>query len=156
MRWAMVALLAPEFVLWRAYSQWAMATKLYKERNKILDEFYAENANRTQGDIEEGVSDAEYQQKMEKAKQRKRWCLEHGYFAAMGGYVVSTKGENEWIFDDGTTVTPQGILLLAKADKLPETNKQIIKSRAKSDSLAKTLVCVQACRTLLNPDWGEA
>ena len=88
--WALLALFAPEFVLWRAYSQWYVARQLYKERNKILDDLYeAQDANRGQGDTEERIpAEVSHRRRRDSETERegKRWCLEHGFFAVMGGY----------------------------------------------------------------------
>ena len=50
----------------------------------------------------------------------------------MGGYVVSVK-EDEWIWNDGCTLTPAGIMILAELDKLPDNlDKNIIRARSKA------------------------
>ena len=68
--WAMLGMFAPEFVLWRAITQWRVARKLSKERNKCLE-------------LE--VPDVQ-------TKTRTRWGLEHGFLAVMGGIVRSRHG----------------------------------------------------------------
>lgn len=66
-----------------------------------------------------------------------KWCLHQGFFAVMGGFVLSVEGEpgqdNQWILNegDGVTVTPQGVLQLAKLGLLPSVKKHTIKPEAK-------------------------
>ena len=65
--------------------------------------------------------------------KRNRWCIEHGFYALMGGYVVSVKEEDEWILDDGCTLTPAGIMILTELDKLPDNlDKNTIRARSKA------------------------
>jgi hypothetical protein len=84
-----------------------------------------------------------------KETKRRRWDLEHGFFAVMRGFRVSVKNDDKWILDDGSTVTPRGILELAKMDMLPDVDKETIGGRSKADGLAKTVVVVQAMWMLL-------
>ena len=76
--------------------------------------------------------------------KRKRWSLEQGFYAAMGGYIVSIEEQDEWILDDGKTVTPAGILALAGLDMLPDVDKSTVTVKSKADGVTKTLVVIQA------------
>ena len=73
------------------------------------------------------------------------WCIEHGFFAVMGGFEVMVNEEgHEWILDDGSIVTPATILILAQLKKIPPVTQLTLRSRGKADHLAKALICMQA------------
>jgi hypothetical protein len=136
--WAIIALFAPEIVLMRALWQLDTARELRDQRNAILDQIEA-----TQGADGTTVGDTSPSESNNRAKD-KRWTLEHGFFAVMGGFVARVKDEDTWILDDGQTVTPRGIVELARRDQLPAVDARIIRARSKSDRLSKTVVIFQA------------
>ena len=70
--------------------------------------------------------------------------MEHGFFAVMGGLTVKVREQDQWILKDECTVTPCGVLFLARRNLLPEIAKETIACRSKVDSVAKALVCFQA------------
>ena len=188
--WALMALFAPEYVLWSAITQWQCARKVCDMRNEILDNqtrsaagtsptANTETINASLGDAVGSASsgamsihtaesatnvdsvaascvsgecskfgpvsklNSETNLDLEKNK-RKRWCLEQGFYAAMGGYVVSVEEQDQWILNDGMTVTLEGILILARLDMLPDIDRSTVTARSKADGLAKTLVVIQA------------
>jgi uncharacterized membrane protein YsdA (DUF1294 family) len=101
-------------------------------RNSILDQQrnIIRYPNTAEGDLEKD--------------QRDYWTLEHGFFAVMGGFVVTVKAEDEWILDDGSTIAPRGVLELARLDKIPNVDKETIVGRSKADLLTKFVVVSQA------------
>lgn len=130
--WAVLAMFAPELVLWRAISQWQCARKIRDKCNQYSRgaEMSQRQENTQEGDLEN--NDAT------------KWRLEHGFFVAMGGLEVTVKDEDSWILNDGRTVTPAGVIQLAKLNLLPTLNLETIQGRSKADTFAKTLVCLQA------------
>ena len=65
----------------------------------------------------------------------------------MGGFVIGTDdpGTEAYIPNSPRiTLTPNGILFLARTDHLPDISVESIKDKSKADHLAKTLVCLQA------------
>ena len=80
--------------------------------------------------------------------------MEHAFYAAMGGFVFEIDHSiKPFIRNKPTpfrvTLTSHGVLLLAKCGHLPNISKAFIADKSKADSLAKTLVCVQAAWCLL-------
>jgi hypothetical protein len=61
----------------------------------------------------------------------------------MGGYVVDLPIFNAGKSVRRSTITPAGIILLAKNDAFPITSHQAIQDKSKADLLAKILVCFQ-------------
>lgn len=130
--WALIALFAPEVVLVRALFQWHTACNLRDMRNSILDQQRNVTRNRNIAPSDQEQNHKDY------------WTLEHGFFAGMGGFVVSGKQEDDWILDDGATVAPRGVLELARLGVLPNVDKETITGRSKADLLAKFVVVSQA------------
>jgi hypothetical protein len=123
---AVVALLAPEIILWRAIVQFKEATLLRKAINNVTT-------------------------LTPRGNQRKPWNLMHGHFAAMGGYVINLddftdEHKDLWFLEPErrcTTFTPAGILRLAEVGLLQEVQLRTISGRSKTDGLSKALVCFQ-------------
>jgi hypothetical protein len=65
----------------------------------------------------------------------------YGHFAAMGGFAADV--EHIHNITNRTTITPRGILLLARRGKFCQVNRSHIQDKSKADLLAKSLVCVQ-------------
>src|SRR5579862_8496084 len=131
--WALVAIFAPKVVLLRALFQWHTARNLRDMRNEILDQ---QQANSPQENMATG---GHWHEK----NKREYWTLEHGFFAVMGGFEVTVREGDQWILDDGRTVAPRGILELARLNKLPIVDRDIISGRGKADLLTKVLVVSQ-------------
>lgn len=130
--WALVAVFAPEVVLLRALFQWHTARNLRDRRNEILDQQQAIGRQGNMATTDHGKNEREY------------WTFEHGFFAVMGGFEVTVREVDQWILDDGRTVAPRGILELARLNKLPTVDRDIISGRGKADLLTKVLVVSQA------------
>jgi hypothetical protein len=73
----------------------------------------------------------------------KHWTMTHSFFAGMGGYAINTRCESS-DKSGRVAVRGDGILLLARQGHLPDLSMEMISDKSKADSLAKTLVCVQA------------
>jgi len=131
--WASLSIIAPEITLLRALMQYETAAALRKERNAIYQEI------KQQGFVPRSATSSPNSKTHDSIK----WTLEHGFFALMGGFVVSVKEKNQWILDDGRTLTPRGVLELARLNVLPEVNVETVRNRSQSDRLAKAIVILQ-------------
>jgi hypothetical protein len=139
--WAALAVVAPEVVLWRAVAQWGAARVLYKEYNSIKHK--DSGAQDCCLPLTSSTSTSP-EPKIQKPADPTDWSLRHGFFAVMGGFTVAVPPESDWILNGKHTLTPRGVLLLARMKLLPNLRKETIKCRRKVSSLAKALVCVQA------------
>jgi hypothetical protein len=138
--WALLATLAPEVVLWRAWSQLEAARKLCSKMNAD-EESLIDRSNDPSNATGILVSPETGSQ---------NWSLRLGFFAVMGGYKVIVKEDDRSLFDSGRTATPRGILFLTRTKQtIPHVADEVIKDKSKSDSFAKAIVCVQATWMLL-------
>jgi len=142
--WTILATIAPEVVLWRAWSQFWVARQLCKEINQNAME---------EGNITTESSNAIIQVSREASiEMPQTWSLRLGFFAVMGGFTVSVDSLDSQLFSDldGMTLTPKGMKFLAKNRlALPNVDIEAIRDKSKADSLAKLLVCLQAGWMLL-------
>ncbi|KAK7530868.1 uncharacterized protein J3D65DRAFT_139880 [Phyllosticta citribraziliensis] len=69
------------------------------------------------------------------------WTLQQSLFAVCGGIAVDTSS-----FWDAAqvTLTPRGLLVLARAGLLPQVADEEITEKSKANTAAKILVCIQA------------
>lgn len=77
------------------------------------------------------------------------WTMIHGFYAGMGGFVFELDFTDEEAAFYGTRnppliITSRGIALLAACGHLPDIRKEDIVDKSKSDSIAKSVVCLQA------------
>jgi hypothetical protein len=147
--WATLALIAPECVLWRAADQFRTARLLSKRVNELHErksECTPQPSSGTENKLP-GSNVITLEADFVDLENRKpeKWGLLHGFFAVMGGFVITLKGRDKYeeLFQNRFTITPRGILLLAELDLLPEVSQRIIRARSKADKLAKALVCFQ-------------
>ena len=160
MSWMMIAIFAPEFVLWTCFQQ-------FQEARAVCLQVRQET-NRRRGICIQPVCifcpSSIYASYLQTCKTEQGQCavrhisiraitgcinrtfhkwfprdLEFGYYVVMGGYeIIDSNGEFMG------TVTPLGALQLAREGLLPEVSTDQINDKSKADSLAKTLVCIQA------------
>jgi hypothetical protein len=77
------------------------------------------------------------------------WTLAHGFYTLMGGFVIDlgrSLDPKDTEFTNGIerlTLTPRGLLLLAKCGHLPEVSEEEIMDKSKVDELGKLLACTQ-------------
>lgn len=77
------------------------------------------------------------------------WTLAHGFYTLMGGFVFdldSFRDPQDPAFTNGIamlTLTPRGLLLLAKCGHLPKVSAEEIMDKSKVDELGKLLACMQ-------------
>jgi hypothetical protein len=75
------------------------------------------------------------------------WTLAHGFYTLMGGFVIDlgrSHNPKDPKFTNGIerlTLTPRGLLLLAKCGHLPKISEEEIMDKSKVDELGKLLAC---------------
>lgn len=136
LKWCVVGLFGPELVLFYAWRQWSSANALGHELRGLLEV----------KDIEK----VDYGRRMSNKGRENKWTMVQGFYASMGGFVI----EPNWMLEDHEadlfggykrlTLTPRGVLLLAKCGYLPDISKDEIEDKSKADKLAKIVVCLQA------------
>jgi hypothetical protein len=155
--WALLALFAPEMVVWRAFVQRQSASKLRDACNKILlleqGEQHSAEAQQEENEGQvEVTTDVERNGGKATDTKKGRWSLSLGYFGVMGGFEVEhPKLQGDAGDDSDFTLTPQGVLLFRELNLLPsaEVLKHSVNDKNKTDSLAKGLVCFQAIWMLI-------
>lgn len=74
-------------------------------------------------------------------KRFEPWTTTQAFYAVIGGFAV--KSASFWK-KPYITLTPAGILELAKMGLLPQLSKEEIEDKSKADTIAKALICIQA------------
>ena len=74
-------------------------------------------------------------------KQFEPWTTTQAFYAVIGGFAV--KSTSFWK-KPYITLTPAGIMELAKMGLLPQLSKEEIEDKSKADTIAKALICIQA------------
>ncbi|ORY02361.1 hypothetical protein BCR34DRAFT_667700 [Clohesyomyces aquaticus] len=82
-------------------------------------------------------------------KGRHLWTSTHSFYAVMGGFALSTHGQERNYLPGNRrrmTLTPKVIRLLARKDPtlLLDVSESEIRDKSKASGLAKTIVCFQA------------
>ncbi|KAF8811616.1 hypothetical protein BYT27DRAFT_7183759 [Phlegmacium glaucopus] len=128
LKWALITLLAPEIVAYIAWRQWLSARTLAKEINDIIDK-------------QDGCS-------VPQSPKNGRWTIVHGFYAGMGGFAFKTEGSFIQDLPSPLQVplTAKGVVFLADQGHIEEIriSEESIIDKSKADSLAKTLLCIQA------------
>ncbi|KAL9086252.1 MAG: hypothetical protein Q9159_004258 [Coniocarpon cinnabarinum] len=125
--WGLIGIFGPELAIWAAWRQFLSAKALRDE-----------------------VRQMQAEEKYPKVVAGKPWTLTHGYYAAMGGFVIDL--DNKGMRDDSKftehfsrlTLTPKGVRLLAECEYLPDISVEEIDDKSKTDELGKALACLQA------------
>ena len=86
----------------------------------------------------------------QEAVQKQTWSLVHGFYAVMGGFAIDISDTKEPFLPRSLgrlTLTISGFRFLARRepDLIPDISKEQIRDKGKANSLAKTVVCFQAC-----------
>jgi hypothetical protein len=157
MVWSLICVVAPEVVIYHAMVQFTRARQLRNSRNKLLDAQDIEVMPIVGRESDVSVSESRHghcplSKRKPAENSSRQWTMEHAYFAIMGGVCVDVRKEitvkNEKN-EEYTTLTPQGLLLLARYDLLPDISVRTIRARNKTDYLAKTLICLQVTWMLI-------
>nr|POE74595.1 centrin-3 [Quercus suber] len=116
--WCIYGIFGPELVIWTAWRQLLSAWAL---RDELRNGGYADD----------------------------KWTIAHGFYALMGGFAIDVDASTDPTvpsFADGIqrlSLTPKGVLLLAKCGRLPKISKEDIMDKSKVDALGKFLACLQ-------------
>ncbi len=79
--------------------------------------------------------------RIEPQNQPHTWSTEQAFFAICGGFAVKSAS---FYPTERLTFTVQGLLELAKSGLLPSISGDDIEDKSKANTVAKTIVCVQA------------
>ncbi|PQE18169.1 major facilitator superfamily protein [Rutstroemia sp. NJR-2017a BBW] len=124
--WVVLGIIAPEFVVYAAWTQWNSARKLKAKINEIID--------RDRNSTLVGQTSPE------------RWGMTKAFYADMGGFAIDTIPRDGKEYIPGSprlTFTPRGIHFLALNGVFPNEAKSLIKDKSKANALAKVITCMQ-------------
>lgn len=78
-------------------------------------------------------------------QRRHPWTFTHGFYAAMGGFVIDTSPTPIWGAHTRFTLTPEGLVWVMEhaPDLIPDISEKSILDRSKADSVAKALLVWQ-------------
>ncbi|KAH7176154.1 hypothetical protein EDB81DRAFT_772004 [Dactylonectria macrodidyma] len=138
LKWVLVAIFAPELVLYAAYVQWHVASVMCSNLND------AAKGRKYQGDKLADYGDVspwvEVKTKKHEEKYR-RFSLLYGYYVVMGGLVLDGRDLHDEY--SRVTITPEGLLYLASKGHFVDISDETIKDKSKSDAFAKIIVMLQ-------------
>ncbi|KAF8535523.1 hypothetical protein BDD12DRAFT_751767 [Trichophaea hybrida] len=142
--WVLIAMFAPEFVLYAAYIQWRNARELCRLLKTLGGH---PERHKTQDTPLEGTSPDST------VTRDERWCnisMVSAFYIVMGGFAYNVSDLSDEIAY--IALTPKGFMGFAEAGLInPDLLKDDdIKDRSKADSLGKLLVCVQALWMVVN------
>jgi hypothetical protein len=163
-KWALVGFLGPELVVFAAWRQYNSAKALLVElraaessSRPILETWgwrkveVLPNASTLWTEFAclhlQRLTAQDNPQRIDAAS---RWTMTHGFYAGMGGFTIEF--DNSIIPECASfipsrrrlTLTPRGIVLLARCGLLPDISKEEITDKSKADSIAKSIACLQA------------
>ena len=131
--WITAGIYAPEMVVFTAWRQWSSAKLLYKRVHQ----------HRTKSDV----------------VAKHSWTMAHSFFACTGGfaldctpYIAGSENPEAILPPDAPrrlTITARGMAFLASCGHVPDVSREDIIDKSKADTLAKTLVMIQASWMLL-------
>ena len=140
-KWAIMAILAPELVVYVAWCQKQEVKELHKTLTSHLDRWDSKQAD-------------------PEKKRKHPWTITHSWYAYMGGFALDMSivdedrsGRASFYEEEETSsrlaLLPEGLYLLADAGLLPDMSKRTIEDKSKADSWAKLLVITQSSWMLL-------
>ncbi|KAI5819567.1 hypothetical protein BZA77DRAFT_304353 [Pyronema omphalodes] len=162
-KWMFIALIAPEIVLYTAWSQWYQAREIRDKLNKLVDEHNRKLISGSENTEIARHSTATIGENQTPPKRREeRYDLMMGYYIIMGGFVTENPhyigkideetGEMN-LSDIGIRVRPQtnryitltarDIWRCAEYGTFHRVDRRTIEDKSKADFLAKFLVCSQ-------------
>lgn len=160
LKWLLIALFAPELVVYVAWQQRNEASRLLEDIRGHLgtksprpkDSAFRRKLQRwfSSSDDQEVKTDRTPVSPVDAGTTLDApWTLVHGFYAAMGGFAISTAHPSGSFLPSPYTraaITPEGIrfLLSHEPDALPYLTEAQIRDKSKADGLKKTIVCAQA------------
>lgn len=133
--WCIFGIFGPELVIWAAWRQLLSAWALRDELRKVP---------RQDSNISRHLAITDCSQIMDSD-----WTITHGFYTLMGGFVIDTYDSTKQTNADYAngisrlSLTPKGMLLLAKCNHLPRIPKEDILDKSKTDELGKMMACAQ-------------
>lgn len=91
-----------------------------------------------------GTSSISEEDELELEDPYEPWTMEQAFFALSGGYAIPSPKASQTIKAPNLTLTPEGLLYLARLGLLPRTSPASVSDKSKADHIAKALVCLQA------------
>ncbi|TAQ90572.1 hypothetical protein B7494_g1095 [Chlorociboria aeruginascens] len=124
-KWVIIAIFAPEIVVFTAFLQWLKARTFLAKLLKIVSE--NENPNVMNFHELDG--------------SESRFDMLYAYYTVMGGFVIDVEDLDNNM--KTVTLTPRGLLFLAKSGHFCHVRRTDIQDKSKADVLAKSLACLQ-------------
>ncbi|TIA30028.1 hypothetical protein D6C78_09845 [Aureobasidium pullulans] len=161
--WVILGLLAPEIVAWNAWEQYRTASRITQVVHKAYPpaltspwyrNFWA-SCKRAPGRwFSTGVDTEECLDSQiplgslntDTSAHRHPWTLTHGFYAAMGGFVIQAKDLGPSYGTGAFVLSEQGIEFLAdtEPESIPNIPESEILDKSKASTLTKIIVCLQA------------
>ncbi|KAF8539509.1 hypothetical protein BDD12DRAFT_882216 [Trichophaea hybrida] len=154
-KWALIAIVAPEVTLLAAFFQFYQAWRLCMQLEELKGnsignpDSIGQSANAISlayPPASERVQAIIFHWFSRTPVPRKRFPLAYGFYAGMGGFTVDTKDLPEFDRYPKNTrlaITPSGLVVLAKKGHFLEVDIKTIKNKSKADILAKGLAILQ-------------
>ncbi|RPD60889.1 hypothetical protein L227DRAFT_501145 [Lentinus tigrinus ALCF2SS1-6] len=151
--WLVVGLLCPELLLFTAFNQFWEAVRLTKDGQKMLDS--KDTSSIPLLDVETSKRTTSVN---ENVVRKHPWTLAHGFYAAMGGFVLNDpyvgRSDDHYLpsWQLNGVLTPDGIRFLMQhaPSLIPDLAPDDIRDRSKADGLAKALLVWQVLWFLFN------
>ncbi|KAL9609377.1 MAG: hypothetical protein Q9167_005846 [Letrouitia subvulpina] len=152
-KWVIFGVLAPELVVYIAWRQYISATAL----NRIVAGL-RDKGQSSQPSLDQHLNSEESKPGSVSSNDFRLtnpWTRTHSFYANMGGFAFDLEGTCISEGDVFTakhsllTVTPRGMVLLAKCGFLPNISKEDILDKSKADTLSKVLSVLQALWMLI-------
>ena len=157
-KWTLIGIIAPEIVLYTAWTQFRSSRKFQSELRDILraaPSFDVQVVQEAPCTPLTTLPTANASSKPEfhtadglPADTIFDPSLEYCFFVVMGGFRLSTEEFHD--DHDSLTLTPDGVLRLAQAGHVPKLSTADINDRSKADVLAKSLALLQLTWILIN------
>ncbi|TVY76016.1 hypothetical protein LSUE1_G006257, partial [Lachnellula suecica] len=142
-KWGLLGFVGPELVVLAAWRQYNSAKTLHAEVQKQLS-MQEQNLREEKRKLG-GKSAIQTTESNEIEQLLHEWTMVHSFYAGMGGFIVPPlvfPGDED--SGDILTLIARGVALLASCGHLPNIVKEDIEDKNKADSLAKSLVIIQA------------
>ena len=143
-RWITTGVFAPELVAFTAWRQWCSARLLSKKIACLVSE----------SQTEKGYNHS-WKVAASSVQRQHKWTLTHSFYASTGGFafeIDDADSSNDFLPKDCSrrlTLTARGAAILADRGPLPDIPEADILDKSKTNSLAKSMVIVQALWMLL-------
>ncbi|THZ06595.1 hypothetical protein D6C93_01402 [Aureobasidium pullulans] len=161
--WVILGLLAPEIVAWNAWEQYRTASRITQDVHKAYPptltspwykRFWASCKRAPRRWFSTGLDTKECLDSQiplgslntDPSAHRHPWTLTHGFYAAMGGFVIQAKDLGPSYGTGAFVLSEQGIEWLAKTEpeSIPNIPESEVLDKSKASTLTKTIVCLQA------------